>query len=480
MKNNSFVFNLFFLILVNILIKPIYIFGIDRVVQNRVGVEDYGTYASLLNISFILSMMLDFGLTNYNNRRVAQNHEEINHTFLNVLIIKIVFSTAYLAVLSLVLLLFGFTSWKFKLGIGVGCIQIILSMILFLRSNVSGLQMFKTDAVFSASDKFFTILIAGIFLYVLHTKFTIENFVNAQLIGLSAAFVLIFIFVFMQISHAEIAINFAQIKRIIRGTIPFALLFLLMSVYNRIDIILLERLLKDNGAEAGIYAATFRIIDGLQQFAYLFAAILLPVFSKLIATKEDLNAIFKQGFNLIFLMAFSAVILLFIYRNELVKLLYVQSESYWIQVFGVLIFVFIPICVVYLYGSLLTANGNIRELIYISIVGIITMLVLSLFLLQSYKAFGIAISALFTQTVIAVLHIILTHNYFRLHFSFHQIVKYFGFIVIAFVLTYFIHGLGLYFAISIATSAFSIIITAFLLKVITIKDLLQSSSLLKK
>lgn len=475
-----FVVNLFFLIFINILIKPLYIFGIDRVVQNRVGVEDYGTYASLLNISFILSMMLDFGLTNYNNRRIAQDHESINHTFLNILCIKLFFSFLYIIILFFILCLFGFSEWKIKLGISIGFIQILLSLILFLRSNISGLQMFKTDALFSTSDKLFTILIAGFLLFIIQDNFTIQKFVNVQLAGLSLSFLILFIFIYIKISNIKFVLNFNEINRIIKETMPFALLFLLMSVYNRIDIILLERMLNDNGAEAGIYAASFRIIDGLQQFAYLFAAILLPVFAKIIAQKDDINNIFLIGFKLIFLMSTSAVILLFNFRTQIISKMYEGANDYWVNVFAILLFVFIPICVVYLYGSLLTANGNIRELIYISLIGIISMLIVSMFLIQEYKAFGISVSALITQIIIAILHIIVVHKYFKINLSKDILIRSVLFIILSFCSVIYIHQFISSFSFAMIFSIITIICFAFLCKIITIAELVSSSNMLKK
>ena len=64
----KFVTNLGFLLLLNLLIKPFWLLGIDRAVQNTVGAESYGLYAALFNVSFLFNILLDVGITNYNNR----------------------------------------------------------------------------------------------------------------------------------------------------------------------------------------------------------------------------------------------------------------------------------------------------------------------------------------------------------------------------------------------------------------------------
>ncbi|MDR0294977.1 MAG: hypothetical protein LBH91_02145, partial [Prevotellaceae bacterium] len=73
MKQRDFIFNILFLLFLNLLIKPFWILGIDRGVQNTVGAENYGIYFAVLSFTIMLNMLLDFGLTNFNNRNIAQN-----------------------------------------------------------------------------------------------------------------------------------------------------------------------------------------------------------------------------------------------------------------------------------------------------------------------------------------------------------------------------------------------------------------------
>ncbi|MFI5220594.1 MAG: polysaccharide biosynthesis protein, partial [Bacteroidia bacterium] len=59
----KFITNLGFLLFLNLLIKPFWILGIDRSVQNTVGAEIYGQYYALFNFSFLLNILLDIGIT---------------------------------------------------------------------------------------------------------------------------------------------------------------------------------------------------------------------------------------------------------------------------------------------------------------------------------------------------------------------------------------------------------------------------------
>ena len=62
----SFLANLALLLVLNLLVKPFYILGIDAGVQDAVGSEVYGGYAALMGLSFLLNILLDLGITSFN------------------------------------------------------------------------------------------------------------------------------------------------------------------------------------------------------------------------------------------------------------------------------------------------------------------------------------------------------------------------------------------------------------------------------
>jgi hypothetical protein len=63
--NREFLINTLFLVVINVIIKPFYIFGIDRAVQNRVGEVNYGIYFALFSFTFLFQIINDFGIQNF-------------------------------------------------------------------------------------------------------------------------------------------------------------------------------------------------------------------------------------------------------------------------------------------------------------------------------------------------------------------------------------------------------------------------------
>jgi O-antigen/teichoic acid export membrane protein len=94
----KFITNLALLLLLNLLIKPFWILGIDRAVQNAVSPADYGLFYALFNFSFLFNILLDFGITNFNNKNIAQNNHLLNKHLSGIIILRIMLAFVYLLV----------------------------------------------------------------------------------------------------------------------------------------------------------------------------------------------------------------------------------------------------------------------------------------------------------------------------------------------------------------------------------------------
>ena len=111
----EFLLNILFLLSINFLIKPFYIFGIDRTVQNRVGLEDYGLYATLFSFTFLFQIINDFGLQQFNSRNIAQHHQLLPKYFPNMLVLKVGLGIIYAFIIVLVAIIIGYGSRQFSL-----------------------------------------------------------------------------------------------------------------------------------------------------------------------------------------------------------------------------------------------------------------------------------------------------------------------------------------------------------------------------
>jgi len=405
-----FITNLSLLIFLNLLIKPIWFFGIEVGVQNSVGEEVYGFYFSLFNFAFILNMLLDVGINNYNNRAIARNPKLLKENLAAIVPLKLLLSLIYAGVVLVSGKILGYSHAQFQmLGILVFN-QFLSSFILYFRTNISGLQLFRTDSLLSVMDRTLMILFTGLLLWgnITSKPFQIEWFVYAQTISYtltlitSAAIVRIRSGSFIKLIHISTSV------KILRASHPFALLLLLMALFNRVDSVMLERLLENGWEQTGIYAQSYRIFEAATQFSLLFAMLLLPMFSRMIQLKQSVNELIRIALSLLMAAGLSAAIISNFYKFEIIDLLYRSNAPYSSNIFGILMIGFIFVSISYLYGTLLTANNSLRQLNIAAALTVVINIGLNLLLIPRYQALGAAISSLVSQAFYAIFQLILS------------------------------------------------------------------------
>ena len=428
----KFIESLGLVLLLNMLVKPFWIFGIDRTVQNVVGPHDYGVYFALFNFSLILNIILDLGLTNYNNRNISQHKFLLSKHLSNLIVLKFLLAIVYFVVILVVACVLGYNAQEIYILIFLAFNQFLLSFILYLRSNLAGLHLFKTDSFMSVLDRVLMIAICSVLLWgnITETNFQIEWFVYAQTIAYGVTAFVVFVLVAIKAEFLRLKFDFTFFRAILKKSLPFALLILLMAFYYRVDSVMLNRMLPDGNVEAGIYAHGFRVLDAATMFAFLFAGLLLPIFSHMIKKKQKVDQMVGLSIMLLFVPVILISITSYFFRFELMELLYHHDTDESSPVFGVLIFAFIPIASSYIFGTLLTANGSLKALNILSFGGMLLNIVLNLLLIPRYQALGSAIASVFTQTLVAVIQIIVSNRIFGFKINIALIIRFFAFITV--------------------------------------------------
>ncbi len=414
MQQRKFIVNLAILIILNLLIKPYWILFIDPNVQNEVGNANYGEYSSLFNFSFLLSIFLDFGLTNFNNKNIAQNSHLLSKHFSSLLTLKFALGVLYLTLTMLCALIVGYDSRYLKLLIILAINQFLISFILYLRSNLQGLHLFKTDSVVSILDRLIMILLCvALFLNWFGLKVDIMNYVYAQTIGYSLTAIITFWIVLRETHTFKLKWDSKFSMMMLKKSFPFAILVLLMTFYNRLDSVMIERLLPVGvgAAEAGIYAKGFRLLEAAGMIGFLFATQLLPIFSRMIEHKDDIQNLVKLAFTLIITPAIIVSLGCAFYSDELCLVINKSTDSS--RVFSLLMLCFTASSVSYIFGTLLTANGNLKQLNIMAFCGIAVNLILNFILIPKFHALGSAVASVITQFFTAIIQVLIVQSVFK-------------------------------------------------------------------
>jgi O-antigen/teichoic acid export membrane protein len=116
-------------------------------------------------------------------------------------------------------------------------------------------------------------------------------------------------------------------------------------------------------------------------------------------------------------------------------MLYKQHVAESAGVFSIIMGCFVATSLTYIFGTLLTANGNLMQLNLMAASGMGLNLLLNIILIPHYKAIGAAYSSVITQFLTALLQIYLAQRIFKFRVNYRLLVQ-----LVIFVLSVFMIG----------------------------------------
>jgi len=376
-----FLSNLFLSLFLNFLIKPVSVLVIDAGVQRHVGNEAYGQYFALLSLTLITNIILDIGINNFTTRNIAQNQDVIIEHFSKIIGFRFVLFLLYSVVVFLAATLLQISLENF----------LILA---FLMLNQFIIQLIA----------FFLILLFGYFFVFYPQGINIQSFVIAQTSAYFITLLAAIIALNRKIRIKKLEWDWSYFISVLKKSAPYALLVLLMLIYNRSDSIILREWSENGDLEAGIYAQGFRLFDAMYMVGMIFAGMLFPLFSRMLFEKDpSLNDLLNTAAKLLIGGTMAAVFVLIVNGHEILSLIYkerVESSSF--LVFCLLMLAMLSMSFNFVFGTLLTANGSLKSLNVISGVAALTSIGLNLLLVIPFGAIGSALAALIVQTVVSI------------------------------------------------------------------------------
>jgi len=257
-----------------------------------------------------------------------------------------------------------------------------------------------------------------------------------------------------------------------------------MSFYNRIDPVLINKILPGilGDEQVGVYAQAYRLLDAGQNFAFLFAVLLLPIFANMLKNNQQVEKLVKLSGSLIITGSLIIAIAIQFYSVQIMQLMYNimpnETQIHYIQrinqsstILSLLMFSFVAISSNYIFGTLLTANNSLKTLNIIAVVGLLINLAFNLIFIPHYYAIGSAYASLATQVITAILQLYVVYKIFKFQLNYKLIFSLVSMTVVLYIIGYLLNAytaIVWYFSMSIILVLGLII--AFALKLINIKE----------
>lgn len=391
--------------------KPAWLFGIEVGVQNAVGAEAYGLYYALFNFTFLFNILLDMGINNYQRATVAKDPEKGAGDFVQLAVLKVLLAAGYIIFTSVTAFAVGYPPgyWVFIALLMLN--QVLSAYLLLFRATIAGLHYFLRDSILSVADRLLLIVMLGYFLLADPESITMEWFVLAQ----TGAYVFAIVLAIGLLPGASVLKSFrfdwSAFLPVVKRTYPYGLLVLFMTGYHKMDGIMLERMLPNGEEAAGIYAQAYRLLDAGNNFAFLYAGLLLPMFARLLtSSRSQTSSLANQASILLVAPAGVLACLVLFWGDELMALLYDEHANLSAKALVWLMGSFVFVAVGNVFGTLITASGKLRNLIVLAFITFCVNLALNAYMIPQLGAEGAAIASFLSLALMAVGQIIMSRR----------------------------------------------------------------------
>ena len=134
---------------------------------------------------------------------------------------------------------------------------------------------------------------------------------------------------------------------------------------------------------------------------------------------------------------------------------------------------FVPISSVYIFGTLLTANGNLKQLNLMASTGMAMNIILNIILIPRFQAWGAALSSITTQMLMALAQVLMAQKIFQFRKNSQLLFSTGALILSAIAINMIVSSLHMNWMIRFIIAAAGCFAVAFALRLISIKNLFR-------
>ena len=406
----EFAANLVLLLAVNVLVKPVYLFGVETGIQNVVGAASYGRYAQWLSFAMLFGLLYDLGLQNFNAVTLSKEPDLLRERLPVLLSLKLAAAVAFVGVVATAAWVFGAGERDWPLVWLASAYLLTSSLLQLLRTNVAAQGNYRLNSLLSVVDKALLIVALGALLLndAWRAAITVEVFFAAQIAALLVTGGLAIWFTRRSPGQRWLRWDPPQMLALARRALPYALILVLSTGLTQIDRVMIEPLSALGYAETGKYAGAYRLLDGVNMVGYMFATLLIPMFSKQVAAGLSLERrgddaakrLLRQAGGYIAAFTVGLAAWTSFHADAVMRLLYVQADASWGQTLACLTWTAVNIGVMYVYGSYLLARQRTAWINALFGAALVLNVALNLYLIPHYGAWGAALATVVSQVVI--------------------------------------------------------------------------------
>jgi O-antigen/teichoic acid export membrane protein len=366
------------------------------------GPEIFGIYILILTITEFVALVSGGGFADYLTREVSKSPHLAYQRWLQITFLRFGYLLLFAPLGVLVLRLLKYPSSVFISAA-------LLSLTLFPRAVVESSQgimraMNRFGAVlWVESIQGTTLLGTGVILLV--KGITLRGIIWAELISISVAtFVALPIAVRLCLRRKAVWSNW---KERIRETFAFNLYPLIGNTYDRVDVILLAKMI--GSAAAGIYSLPYRAYATLSILPWGIMSASLPSLAKSNWDQDERKRCITT-MQLLYAAALFVILCIMLLANDLVRIVLGASYIDSATVLKILSWATIPMFLNYALNTFLLAKRHEKVFLRTASVCLVANVAANILLIPRYSYFAAAGVTVFTELVLFSQNLFLTHK----------------------------------------------------------------------
>jgi O-antigen/teichoic acid export membrane protein len=394
-------------VLLNLLVKPGWVV-VENLVQDRLGHHAFGTFSALFTLASVMAAVSDLGTTQLTTKRVAAAPEFLTEYFPTLVPLKGGLSVLFLGVVVAMGWVMGYRGHTLTLLALIEIGMLVAQYTLFLRGVLQAHQRFNTDALLSVLEKF---LLLGLVLGLVPVGITLDNYVAARSVAIGFTFVVLYGLMKRLYGQVKLQLRWDQARTVLQASLPLALITLVYGLNERIDMLMLERIV--SAQEASYYAAAYRWGDTVMMYLWTLLPLFFAKFAYATNRPDEQRDVLWFGQRVV-TAPMLLVCAFVLFRGEILFWQFKHSTApeitrmvlcLKILFVGVVVHAFFAI-----YSTLLTSTNHERAVSWLVVASTVLNVGLNLLLLPKLGAVAGAINTLVCAVFVSVGYLWLVHQ----------------------------------------------------------------------
>ena len=365
------------------------------ILPRYLGPADFGIYSLALSYFMLFSVSSNYGLNGLLIKDVARDKTLSQQYYVTNIVLKQLLSLFSLIILVMIVYILRYPLRDIKIILIISSALFFYSIAQTNSAVYRAYEKMEYNALLEISRSVIALIVVLLIVNLHGSIFWLAAISNITYFVLAALGTKIILIKFFKI---KLKTSWPVMLDTFKNSTPFFLVSAVAIIQNRIDVIMISKLI--NNTEVGLFSAANELINVLYLIPNLISNVLFPIFSR--QYHESSKSLVLASNLTIKYMAIAGLPIsagIYFVSPSIIMLIYGKAYSDAIDILRILGLGIFIIFVLSIMAYVLTAADKIKHVTFANILSIIGHIILNIWLIPIYGAEGAAIALLISGCI---------------------------------------------------------------------------------